>query len=66
MSESNRRLVSYMEPTSWALASTAQTMTVWMTLLVTVERAVPPHGESVAAAGDRGPVRGRLSAVEGR
>jgi len=38
MSESGRRVVSYMEPSSWALASTAQTMTVWMTLLVTVDR----------------------------
>ena len=40
MSESGRRLVSYIEPSSWALASTAQTMTVWMTLLVTVDRYV--------------------------
>jgi len=40
MSESSRRLVSYVEPTTWALASTAQTMTVWMTLLVTVDRYV--------------------------
>jgi len=40
MSESSRRLVSYIEPTTWALASTAQTMTVWMTLLVTVDRYV--------------------------
>jgi len=40
MSEAGRRLVSYIEPSSWALASTAQTMTVWMTLLVTVDRYV--------------------------
>jgi len=40
MSEQGRRVVSYMEPSSWALASTAQTMTVWMTLLVTADRYV--------------------------
>jgi len=40
MSESGKRLVSYIEPSSWALASTVQTMTVWMTLLVTVDRYV--------------------------
>ena len=40
MSTGSRNVVSYMEPSSWALASTAQTMTVWMTLLVTVDRYV--------------------------
>jgi len=32
------RVYPYVEPHAWALASTAQTMTVWLVLLVTVDR----------------------------
>jgi len=33
-----RRVYPYVEPHAWALASTAQTTTVWLVLLVTVDR----------------------------
>ena len=35
-----RRVFPYVEPQAWALASTAQTATVWLVLLVTVDRYV--------------------------
>ena len=35
-----RRVFPYVEPHAWALASTAQTATVWLVLLVTVDRYV--------------------------
>ena len=33
-----QRVYPYVEPHAWALASIAQTMTVWLVLLVTVDR----------------------------
>jgi hypothetical protein len=35
-----RRLFPYVEPHAWALASIAQTSTVWLVLLVTIDRYV--------------------------
>jgi len=37
-SSSVGRLFPYVEPHAWALASIAQTTTVWLVLLVTVDR----------------------------